>query len=65
MLTHRHDTIIGDIPQDWIPKPLRSLLERQFSGDWGADEGEQAVSVLRSTNFTESGSLDFNDVATR
>ncbi|NCA70192.1 MAG: hypothetical protein EOM91_08795 [Sphingobacteriia bacterium] len=65
MLTHRHDTIIGDIPKDWQPKPLKSLLEKQFSGDWGADEGEQAVSVLRSTNFTDSGALDFSDVATR
>lgn len=65
MLTHRHDTIIGDIPEDWQPKPLRSLLEKQFSGDWGSDEGEQAVSVLRSTNFTNSGALDFSDVATR
>lgn len=65
MLTHRHDTIIGDIPEDWQPKPLRSLLEKQFSGDWGSDEGEQAVSVLRSTNFTSSGALDFSDVATR
>ncbi len=65
MLTHRHDTIIGDIPDDWQPKPLRSLLEMQFSGDWGSDAGEQAVSVLRSTNFTSSGALDFSDVATR
>jgi type I restriction enzyme, S subunit len=65
MLTHRHDTIIGDIPDDWKPKSLRSLLEKQFSGDWGSDEGEQAVLVLRSTNFTSSGALDFSDVATR
>src|SRR6185369_7960748 len=65
MLTHRTATIIGDIPPDWEPKPLRTLLKKQFSGDWGADEGEQAVSVLRSTNFTSSGALDFSDVATR
>jgi type I restriction enzyme, S subunit len=65
MLTHRHDTIIGDIPDDWHPKPLRSLLAKQFSGEWGSDEGERAVSVLRSTNFTSSGALDFSDVATR
>lgn len=65
MLTHRHDTIIGDIPGDWQAKPLRSLIGKQFSGDWGSDEGEQGVSVIRSTNFTGSGSLDFSDVATR
>jgi type I restriction enzyme, S subunit len=33
--------------------------------DWGSDEGEQAVSVLRSTNFTSGGALDFRDVAIR
>jgi len=65
MLTHRYDTIIGNIPHDWQSKPLRSLFEKRFSGDWGSDEGEQAVLVLRSTNFTDSGALDFHDVATR
>lgn len=65
MLTHRTATIIGNIPPDWQSKPLRTLLEKQFSGDWGAEEGEQAVSVLRSTNFTSSGAIDFSDVATR
>ena len=65
MLTHRFKTILGDIPQDWDAKPLRALTMEQFSGDWGDDEGEQAVSVVRSTNFTNEGQLDFTDVATR
>lgn len=65
MLTHRAKTILGDVPQDWQAKSVKTLLIDQFSGDWGADEGEQAVKVLRSTNFTDSGSLDFTDVATR
>lgn len=65
MLTHHEETIIGNIPSDWQRKPLRTLLEKQFSGDWGTDEGEKAVSVLRSTNFTNSGKLDFSNVATR
>lgn len=65
MLTHRNDTIIGNIPKDWQANPLRTLLEKQFSGDWGSDEGEQCVPVLRSTNFTSSGAINFNDVATR
>jgi type I restriction enzyme, S subunit len=65
MLTHRFRTILGDIPADWDAKPLRTLTSEQFSGDWGDDEGEQAVSVLRSTNFTNEGQLDFSDVATR
>ncbi|MFZ5651833.1 MAG: restriction endonuclease subunit S [Bacillota bacterium] len=65
MLTHRASTILGDIPVDWQAKPLNSLLREQFSGDWGMDEGEQAVNVLRSTNFTCDGALDFSGVAVR
>ena len=65
MLTHRYDTVIGDIPADWDSKPLRRLLKTQFSGDWGSDEGEHAVSVIRSTNFTNHGALDCSNVATR
>ena len=65
MLTHRFRTILGDIPADWDAKPLRSLIAEHFAGDWGDDEGEQAVAVMRSTNFTNDGQLDFSDVATR
>ena len=65
MLTHRFRTILGDIPADRDAKPLRSLIAEHFAGDWGDDEGEQAVAVMRSTNFTNDGQLDFSDVATR
>lgn len=65
MLTHRHRTILGDIPADWDAKPLKSLITEHFAGDWGSDEGEQAIAVLRSTNFTNDGQLDFSDIAQR
>jgi type I restriction enzyme S subunit len=65
MLTHRHRTILGDIPADWDAEPLKSLITDHFAGDWGDDEGEQAVAVLRSTNFTNDGLLDFSDIARR
>jgi len=65
MLTHRSRTILGDIPPDWQAKPVRQLITEQFAGDWGDDEDEQAVSVMRSTNFTNDGRLDMSDVATR
>lgn len=65
MLTHRFRTILGSIPADWDAKPLRTLITEQFAGDWGDDDGEQAVAVMRSTNFTNDGQLDFSDVATR
>lgn len=65
MLTHHFRTILGDIPADWEAKPLRTLISKHFAGDWGDDDGEQAVAVMRSTNFTNDGQLDFSDVATR
>jgi type I restriction enzyme, S subunit len=65
MLTHRSRTILGSVPQDWEAKPLRALITEQFAGDWGDDEGEQAVAVIRSTNFTNDGQLDMSDIATR
>src|SRR5207302_9522349 len=65
MLTHRHSTIIGDIPDDWETRRLRRVLIKHAGGDWGNDEGEEEIRVLRSTNFTDSGYLDFADVETR
>jgi len=65
MITHRHQTILGDIPSDWHPKYLKELLSDHYAGDWGDENGEALVNVLRSTNFTESGALDLSDVARR
>jgi len=65
MLTHRFKTIIGGIPDDWDAKSIKSVITGQFAGDWGNDEGEDAISVIRSTNFTNDGSLDMGNVAMR
>lgn len=65
MITHRFDTIIGNIPGDWESAPMRRLLAFHKGGDWGADEGEVETKVLRSTNFTMEGHLDLSDVAVR
>jgi type I restriction enzyme S subunit len=65
MIRHKCQTILGDIPIDWDAFPLRSLLADELSGDWGEDEGEVTLSVLRSTNFTDSGNLKLDDVAKR
>jgi type I restriction enzyme S subunit len=65
MLTHRSATILGDIPADWDRELLGKLLDKQQGGDWGDDAGEVAMRVLRSTNFTARGTLDFTDVAIR
>jgi type I restriction enzyme, S subunit len=65
MIRHHHHTLLGDIPRDWDARPLRSLISDDLSGDWGEDEGEVTLSVLRSTNFTDSGNLELDDVAQR
>ncbi len=65
MIRHHHQTILGDIPDGWDAQPLRSLLSDDLSGDWGDDEGEITLSVLRSTNFTGSGSMKLDDIARR
>ena len=64
MITHEFTTIIGDIPEGWRSVELRRLLLSQFAGDWGDEDGDVAVKILRSTNFTDAGHLDFSDVAT-
>jgi type I restriction enzyme S subunit len=65
MLTHRTSTILGDIPSEWDRELLYNLLKEQKGGNWGDNDGETAVNVLRSTNFTNHGTLDFSDVAIR
>lgn len=65
MIRHKYKTILGDIPDEWHARPLRSLLTTDLSGDWGEDEGEVTLAVLRSTNFTDSGSLNLDEVARR
>ena len=65
MLTYRTDTILGDVPQDWDRERLRGVLSFHSAGDWGGDSGQVKVNAIRSTNFTESGRLDFGDVAKR
>lgn len=65
MITHEFTTIIGDIPEGWRSVELRRLLLSQSAGDWGDEDGDVAVKILRSTNFTDAGHLDFSDVAVR
>lgn len=67
MLSHRYQTILGDIPADWTAKELREVvcLSDCCSGSWGDDRGEVSLMILRSTNFTNDGHLDLSDVAVR
>lgn len=65
MITHEFKTIIGDIPNGWDAVELRRLLSSHSAGDWGDEDGDVGVKILRSTNFTDAGHLDFSDVAVR
>lgn len=65
MIKHTARTILGDIPESWDAVPLRAIVSRSASGDWGDERGETIVPVLRSTNFTAVRRLDVSDVARR
>ena len=65
MITHHFKTILGNVPETWQAVQLRRLLISHTSGDWGAEDGDVGVKIIRSTNFTDAGHLDFSDVAVR
>lgn len=45
---------------------LASVFDKPQGGDWGKDDPDNTgVPVLRTTNFTDDGIIDFTDVATR
>lgn len=43
MLKHRAKTILGDIPEEWEARPLRSLLTDELGGDWGDERGNSRL----------------------
>lgn len=46
---------------------LSDLFEKPISGEWGneLEEGKKGTRVLRTTNFTNIGRIDFSDVVER
>ena len=44
---------------------LGELLLDTFSGEWGTEEGESLIPVLRTSNFNEDGSFDYSTPAMR
>ncbi len=65
MLSLKEDTMLGNVPRDWNARPLRRLLNAHHPGDWGEERGAQMTRVLRSTNLTNAGRLDLDDVSRR
>ena len=46
---------------------LRDVFECQITGEWGNEcsENEIGTKVLRTTNFTSEGIINYNDVVVR
>lgn len=65
MLTLKGHTMLGGIPAAWDAKPLHALLSADYPGAWGDERGPHMTKVLRSTNFTNDGPLDLDDIALR
>ena len=65
MITDRARTILREIPADWDTTDLKEVLEHHRSGEWGEERGGVERKILRSTNFTDGGQLNFDDVAHR
>ena len=50
----------------WDIVPVKDVICKPISGEWGADDpAGTGIKVLRTTNFTDIGKLDFSDVVTR
>ena len=46
--------------------PLKELIDQVITGEWGQDDVDgTGVSVLRTTNFSNDGTLDLSSVVTR
>ncbi len=58
-------TKIGSVNSDFDVFSLKSVLIKNDAGDWGDEPTEDAIGVIRSTNFTNAGILDLSDVAYR
>ena len=56
---------IGVVCNGFDTFELKSVLTKNDAGDWGMEPDENAVGVIRSTNFNNNGKLDLSDTAYR
>ena len=50
----------------WSIVPVSSVVIKPLSGEWGQEDTDgTGVKVLRTTNFTDSGFIDYNEVVRR
>jgi len=55
------------IPEGWRLESLASCIAESTAGEWGneANGDENDIPVLRSTNFTDSGKIDYRNIVYR
>lgn len=55
------------IPEGWSLEPLASCIAESIAGEWGSDANGDSndIPVLRSTNFTNSGKIDYTKIVYR
>ena len=58
-------TKIGSVCSDFDTFQLKSVLVKNDAGDWGSEPDDNAIGVIRSTNFNNDGKLDLSDIAYR
>lgn len=58
-------TRIGSISAELDVFNLKDVLVKNDAGDWGDEPKEDAIGIIRSTNFTNEGKLNLKDVAYR
>lgn len=50
----------------WSVSPLSKVVHKPLSGEWGQEDTDgSGVKVLRTTNFTDTGYIDYTEVVTR
>lgn len=51
---------------NWRIEPISSVVEKPLSGEWGKEDLDgTGIKVLRTTNFTDYGCIDYSDIVTR
>lgn len=58
-------TRLGEIPNSFESFILKDVLIKNDSGDWGSEPKGNSSGIIRSTNFTNEGKINLNDVAYR
>ena len=57
---------LGEVPEHWGVRPLKTVLDRNDSGVWGDDpDDDEGTVVLRSTEQTVDGGWSIDDPAHR